>query len=235
MTAGAGGGSMSLVYCQVSKRLTIVSHANGRKVVEDPSKPLANFECFKEPTLSLPGFMEWLRQSVHVTDAEWVHTLVLVDRLLCRQDGHLTKMNAHRLVITGLAVVLKLQRESCGVLPELARISRLSDMAGMERVFLNAIEWDVNVPKAQFEDVLGDIPCIHNAPTHRLLPPVVRDPLLKRDGPLFRKSGLHRLRSIIRQRKHVPTPPGHPSTARPVPHLPRLLSRFLDRLIVTHH
>jgi len=193
---------------QVASRLERVARSN-EAVQHQGNVPAARFDCVELPTISVRRFMK-LMSNGEVTGAEWLHAVVMVDRLLECNDMDLTLYNVHRLLATAVVIAVKMQRNTFGVIDFFKQTTGLTDLVEMELVFLYMVDWDVNVSRDLYESVLDSF----SDPAEEEGKSLPASPC--GSSSCSSSGGVHRLVSMVSQSRCCstpgPSPPTTPST-----------------------
>eukprot|EP00756_Hemistasia_phaeocysticola_P036145 Hpha_TRINITY_DN16623_c5_g2::TRINITY_DN16623_c5_g2_i3::g.181037::m.181037 len=153
----------SYLFDALSNHVNNVVEAN-RGVIDSsqpaafPGTPMGEFACTAEPPCSIGYYMSCLRGLC--LETEWVHAVILVDRLT-RKAGHfVSPLTAHRLILAAVSLSVKMNRDVRLVHKFFKKHTgeSIKDLNGMESAFLYLLDWDLHVTREEFDEFVSVIP-----------------------------------------------------------------------------
>eukprot|EP00756_Hemistasia_phaeocysticola_P018086 Hpha_TRINITY_DN15572_c0_g3::TRINITY_DN15572_c0_g3_i1::g.106448::m.106448 len=143
---------MVLVEVIARKLTRVVDENRSSAFIHEGMHPFAEFDCITEPSLPLYHFLKHLSRGT--TNVEMLVAVVLLDRLLKKNNKLLTQYNVHRLFLAALMLAVKLQRE--GVMGVTKYFGRLVGQDAVEllvhqNVFLRLLDWELFVGEREFQ------------------------------------------------------------------------------------
>lgn len=132
------------------------SPAHGRKprTQGQTMQAVQVFDSSSIPPISIDKYLARLNSTFRCQEATFVAALVLVDRLLEHEDGHvpLTMLNVHRVYLASLVVATKFHEDQVYSNAHYAKAGgvHLKEVNRLERVLLSALDFDLRVSPEEY-------------------------------------------------------------------------------------
>lgn len=112
------------------------------------------FDSSSIPPIGIDKYLARLHTHFRCSEATFVAALVLVDRLLEYEGGHvpLTKLNVHRVYLASLVVSAKFHEDRLYSNAHYAKAGgmHLREVNRLERILLSALDFDLGVPPEEY-------------------------------------------------------------------------------------
>eukprot|EP01062_Namystynia_karyoxenos_P074708 TRINITY_DN71674_c0_g1_i1.p1 TRINITY_DN71674_c0_g1~~TRINITY_DN71674_c0_g1_i1.p1 ORF type:complete len:326 (+),score=38.40 TRINITY_DN71674_c0_g1_i1:73-1050(+) len=136
--------SLQAVDCaaiRIAAKVAAVNEAYSR--VHPADDPRSWFSSASPPSMSVADYM--LQVQLAGAHGLWPQVLILIDQLTRNIRLPFSPVSAHRLLVTGYLIALKLARDSTGTLRRVAHVGGVSveELRSMEARFLDGLDWRV--------------------------------------------------------------------------------------------